>query len=106
LALITYIDNDGTSRTVQVESGSTVMRGAVDNFIEGIVAECGGAMSCATCHCYVDPAWLDQVGPPGDVEREMIDCTSEPRPNSRLSCQIPVTDSLDGLVVHLPESQY
>ncbi len=106
MAYITYIQHDGTRHTLQVENGSTVMRGAVDNLIEGIVAECGGAMSCATCHCYVDQDWVNEVGPPGDIEREMINCTSEPRPNSRLSCQIPVTESLDGLIVHLPESQY
>lgn len=106
MALITYIDNAGAEHKVQVEPGSSVMQGAVDNGIDGIVAECGGACSCATCHCYVDEAWMEKAGPADDMERDMIDCLSDPRPGSRLSCQLEVSEDLDGLVVHLPESQY
>lgn len=106
MALITYIAHDGTATQVEVEIGSTVMQGAIDNSVDGIIAECGGACSCATCHCYVDEAWLDKVGEPGELEKEMIEFALDPQPNSRLSCQIEVTDALDGLVVRLPESQY
>lgn len=106
MALITYIESDGKTYEIQVEIGSTVMQGAVDNLIDGIVAECGGACSCATCHCYVDDAWVEKVGPAGDMEKEMLECALDPRDSSRLSCQIEVTEELDGLVVHLPESQF
>ena len=106
MPLITYIEHDERTYEVHVENGHTVMQGAVENMIDGIVAECGGACSCATCHCYVDEAWFDKVGPPGDIEQEMIDFTADPKPTSRLSCQITVTDELDGLIVRLPESQY
>ena len=103
---VTYIDHEGNSFEVQVESGCSVMQGATENLIEGIVAECGGCCSCATCHCYVDEAWLDRLEAPSDVERDMLELAVEPRPNSRLSCQITLTDALDGLVVRLPESQF
>ena len=106
MALITYIEHDGTEHKVQVEIGSSVMHGAIDNGLEGIVAECGGACSCATCHCYVDDAWIDKTGRAEDMEEAMIECVSDPRDGSRLSCQIEITEELDGLVVHLPESQY
>lgn len=106
MALIKYIETNGTEHEVHVENGSTVMQGAVDNMIEGIVAECGGCCSCATCHCIVDDAWIDKVGKPGDVENDMLDCVLERHSNSRLSCQITVSDELDGLVVKLPESQF
>ncbi len=106
MALIKYIEFNGTEHEVHVENGHTVMQGAVDNMIDGIVAECGGCCSCATCHCIVDDAWMDKVGKPGDVEDDMLDCVLERQPNSRLSCQITVSDKLDGLVVSLPESQF
>jgi len=106
MAHITYIGFDGTTTQVEVAIGSTVMQGAIDNGIDGIVADCGGACSCATCHCYVDDAWIERVGEPGSTEKEMLEFTVEPRPNSRLSCQITVTEELDGLVVHLPEAQF
>lgn len=106
MALITYVEFDGTEHQLEVEVGSTVMQGAVDNGIAGIIGECGGACSCATCHCYVDEAWQPKVGEPEQIEQDMIECALEPRPNSRLSCQITVTDELDGLIVHLPEAQY
>ena len=103
---ITFVENDGTENTLDVESGYSLMQVAVDNMLEGIVAECGGACSCATCHCYVDDAWLSKVGTPDSTEEEMIEFAIERKKNSRLSCQIQVTEELDGLVVHLPESQY
>ena len=106
MAAITYIEHDGTEHRVEVESGSSVMQGAVDNLIEGIVGECGGCCSCATCHCFVDESWVDRAGPANDMEKEMIEFAVNPSSNSRLGCQISVTDELDGLIVHLPESQY
>lgn len=106
MALITYIEANGARHEVEVENGHSVMQGAIDNMIDGIVAECGGACSCATCHCYVDPDWYEKVGAPDDMEKEMIECAPEPRPTSRLSCQIEVTDELDGLIVTVPASQY
>ena len=103
---VTYINHDGSSVEVDVPAGTSVMQAAVDNMIDGIVAECGGSCSCATCHCYSDEAWLDRLPPPSGMEKDMIECVLEPRPNSRLSCQVVVTDALDGLVVRLPESQF
>jgi 2Fe-2S ferredoxin len=106
MALVKYIDAQGVETEVDVVNGDTVMEGATANGIEGIVAECGGGCACATCHCYVDEAWYDRLAPPGDAERDLLECVSEPRPTSRLSCQIHVSDELDGLLVRLPESQY
>jgi 2Fe-2S ferredoxin len=102
---ITYIEHDGTSRTVDAEIGATVMETAIRNRVPGIVAECGGACSCATCHVHVDEAWREKVGPPSPMEEDMLDFAFDVRPNSRLSCQIKVTDELDGLVVNTPERQ-
>jgi 2Fe-2S ferredoxin len=102
---ITYIEQDGPARTVEAEVGSTVMETAIKNGVPGIVAECGGACSCATCHVYVDEAWRERVGPPSPMEEDMLDFAFDVRPNSRLSCQIKVTDELDGLVVRTPEKQ-
>ncbi|MBX3520932.1 MAG: 2Fe-2S iron-sulfur cluster binding domain-containing protein [Xanthobacteraceae bacterium] len=102
---ITYIEHDGTSRTVDAEVGSTVMENAIRNGIPGIEAECGGACSCATCHVHVDEAWMEKVGKPAPMEEDMLDFAFDVRPNSRLSCQIKVTDELDGLIVTTPEQQ-
>lgn len=97
---------DGTERKVTAASGTALMRAAVSNGVPGIVAECGGNASCATCHVYVDAAQLELAGPPNDVEDEMLDFTAAGRrPTSRLSCQIQLSDALDGLVVHVPEEQ-
>ena len=82
------------------------MQGAVNNSIEGIVAECGGNCSCATCHCYVDEAWIEKLPQMEGTEKELLACVNEPKSNSRLSCQICINDELDGLIVNLPESQY
>ena len=106
MALITYIEHDGTEHKVEVEVGYSVMQGAIDNMLGGIVAECGGACSCATCHCYIDSAWSNKVGQAGSIETDMIEFAANRQDNSRLSCQLKVTEELDGLVVHLPESQY
>ena len=106
MALIKYIEHNGNELEIHVENGLSVMQGAVDNMIDGIIAECGGACSCATCHCYVDEAWFSKTGSPDEMEQDMIECTIDPQPTSRLSCQITVSDELDGLVVRLPKSQY
>lgn len=106
MALVTYINHDGASHEIEVRAGTTVMQAAVDNMIDGIVAECGGSCSCATCHCYVDEAWVNRIPPASGMEKDMLECVLEPQPNSRLSCQIVVTQALDGLVIRLPESQF
>ncbi len=102
---ITFIDAQGTSRTVEGEEGSTVMETAVRNGGPGIEAECGGACACATCHVYVEEAWRSVTGEPQPMEEDMLDFASDVRPNSRLSCQIRVRPELDGLVVHTPARQ-
>ena len=106
MPLITYIEFNGESHQVNVENGESVMQGAVDNFMDGIVAECGGGCCCATCHCYVEDEWRAKVGSPNVIEEQMLKNALHPKDNSRLSCQITVGDELDVLVVHLPESQY
>ena len=102
---ITYIEADGTRHEVDAELGSTVMETAIMNAVPGIVAECGGACTCATCHVYVDDAWTEVVGGPSMMEEDMLDFAFEPKPVSRLSCQIKVTEKIDGLVVHVPKRQ-
>jgi 2Fe-2S ferredoxin len=105
---VTYVAYGGTTTTVDVPEGENVMRGAVYNSIEGILGECGGGLACATCHCYVDEAWTERVGgPSSQAEQDMLEsAASEVKPNSRLTCQIVMTPELDGLVVHLPETQF
>ena len=105
MANITYVTPDGNEHVIEAANGTTVMENAVKNSIAGIEAECGGACACATCHVYVDEAWVDIVGPPDIMEEDMLDFAWEGRPNSRLSCQIKVTDELDGLIVRIPERQ-
>ena len=102
---ITYKDNQGNSKTIEVENGLTVMEGAIQNSIPGIDADCGGSMACATCHVYVEEKWLDKIPKPIDAEIDMIDMAYEPKKNSRLSCQIIISDELDGLTVTTPEKQ-
>jgi 2Fe-2S ferredoxin len=99
MAKIHFVDHTGETRTIDVENGATVMEAAIRNAIPGIEAECGGACACATCHVYVDEAWREKVGAPTPMEEDMLDFGFDVRPNSRLSCQIKVTDALDGLVV-------
>ncbi len=103
---VMYIEADGREYEVEIAAGDTVMQGAVDHLISGILAECGGSCSCATCHCYVDEAWVTKIPDPSDTEEDMLSAVEERKPTSRLSCQITMTDGLDGLVVRLPESQY
>ena len=103
---INFIMADGTRHEVDVENGYSVMEAAINNNIEGIVAECGGACACATCHSYVDEAWLDKVPPMDDMEDSMLDAAYERRDNSRLTCQIEVNDNLDGLIIHVADNEY
>lgn len=103
---VTYIQPDGTQKQVELENGATVMEGAVQNDVAGIDADCGGACACATCHVYIDSAWSDKVGKPNDMEEGMLDFASEVKDESRLSCQITMSDEIDGLIVHLPDKQF
>jgi 2Fe-2S ferredoxin len=106
MAKITYIEFNGAEHVIDVKPGQSVMEGAVKNNIPGIDADCGGACACATCHVYVDQAWADKTGTATAMEESMLDFAENVQPNSRLSCQIKVTDALDGLVVRMPESQH
>jgi ferredoxin, 2Fe-2S len=103
---ITYIEFNGTEHIVDVKPGLTVMEGAVKNNVPGIEAECGGACACATCHVYVDPAWVEKTGERNALEQSMLDCAGNVESNSRLACQIEVTEELDGLVVRMPQTQF
>lgn len=106
MAKITYIEHNGTEHTVVVANGLTVMEGARDNNIPGIEADCGGACACSTCHVYVDLAWAEKLPAKDDMEEDMLDFAYEPNPvRSRLTCQIKVTQDMDGLIVHMPEKQ-
>lgn len=106
MAKITYIDHEGGERTIEAKNGETVMEVAVKNAVPGIDADCGGACACATCHVYVDEAFLDKVGSPEAMEQSMLDFAENVKSNSRLCCQINVSDDLDGLKVTTPESQH
>jgi 2Fe-2S ferredoxin len=108
MAKITYIEHHGTPHTVDVRNGKSVMQGAVDHNVPGIDADCGGECACATCHVYVDAAWLAVTGlpAPGSQEASMLSFAAVTQADSRLSCQIAVTDALDGLVVRMPEGQH
>ncbi len=105
MAKITYIENSGEKHIVEVQKGLTVMEGAVANNVPGIDADCGGGMACATCHVYVKDEWFDKINKKNEGEDDMLDQAYEPKKNSRLSCQIQVTDDIDGLEVYLPEKQ-
>ena len=102
---INYITHNNESHTIEVQNGLTVMEGAVQNDIPGIDADCGGGMACATCHVYVKDEWLDKLPLKEDGEEDMLDMAFEPKKNSRLSCQIVVSDDLDGLTVSIPSRQ-
>ena len=106
MAKITYIEHDGTEHVVDVKNGLSVMEGAVKNNIPGIDADCGGACACATCHVYVDAAWQSKTGSKSAMEESMLDFAENVEESSRLSCQIKVSDDLDGLTVRMPESQH
>ncbi len=106
MAKITYVEWGGTEHVVEVADGMTVMEGARDNGIPGIEADCGGACACSTCHVYVAPDWVDRLPAREPMEEDMLDFAHEPDPaRSRLTCQLKVSDALDGLVVHMPEKQ-
>ena len=102
---ITYIDYKGNSKTIDVENGLSVMEGAIQNDVSGIDADCGGSMACATCHVYVEEKWLDKIPKAEEAEVDMIDMAYEPKKNSRLSCQLIVSDELEGLTVTTPAQQ-
>ena len=102
---ITYIDSAGEQRTIDVQKGLSVMEGAVQNNIPGIDADCGGACACATCHVYVDEKWFNKLSKKEDAEQDMLDMAFEPNKFSRLSCQLTVSEDLDGLVVKMPSKQ-
>ena len=102
---IKYIDHEGNSKTIEVENGLSVMEGAIQNNIPGIDADCGGSMACATCHVYVEEKWLNKLPKAEDAEVDMIDMAFEPKKNSRLSCQLIVSDELNGLIVTTPSKQ-
>ena len=106
MAKITYIEHDGTEHVVEVKNGMSVMEGAIKNNVPGIDADCGGACACATCHVYVDAAFEGLTGEKSAMEESMLDFAENVEPNSRLSCQIKVSDALDGLIVRMPESQH
>ena len=105
MAKITYITQDNQNYTIEVQNGLSVMEGAVQNDIPGIDADCGGGMACATCHVYVNDEWFDKIPNKEDGEEDMLDMAFEPKKNSRLSCQIIVSDELDGLTVNIPSKQ-
>ena len=102
---IVYIEHSGKSHSINVQNGLTVMEGAIQNNIPGIDADCGGSMACATCHVYVKEEWFDKLPKKEDGEEDMLDMAFEPKKFSRLSCQLMVSDDLDGLVVNLPTKQ-
>lgn len=106
MAKIIYVDHEGTERPIEATNGESVMEAAIKNSIPGIDADCGGACACATCHVYVDEAFLEKTGTAEDMEQSMLDFAENVQPNSRLSCQISVSDDLEGLKVTTPESQH
>jgi 2Fe-2S ferredoxin len=106
MAKITYIEHDGKEHVVEVPAGWSLMEGAVRNRLSGIDADCGGACACATCHVYVDPAWIVALPPKSEMEEAMLDFALVTAPNSRLSCQIRVTSEMEGLILRMPVSQH
>ena len=102
---IPYIESNGSTHTIEAANGLSVMEGAVQNNIPGIDADCGGSMACATCHVYVKEEWFNKLPKKEDGEEDMLDMAFEPKKNSRLSCQLMISEQLDGLVVNLPEKQ-
>ena len=105
MAKITYIEHSGKSHTIEVQNGLTVMEGAIQNNVPGIDADCGGSMACATCHVYVKEEWFNKLPKKEDGEEDMLDMAHEPNKFSRLSCQLTVSDELEGIIVNLPEKQ-
>ena len=105
MAKITYIEHSGKSHTIEVQNGLTVMEGAIQNNVPGIDADCGGSMACATCHVYVKEEWFNKLPKKEDGEEDMLDMAYEPNKFSRLSCQLIVSDKLEGMIINLPEKQ-
>lgn len=103
---LTFINHQGREKSVEVAAGTTLMQAALDNLIDGIVAECGGSCACGTCHCYVEERWLNTMPPASKDETATLECALAVKPNSRLSCQVKLTAEMDGLIVRLPESQF
>ncbi|PCJ16069.1 MAG: 2Fe-2S ferredoxin [Gammaproteobacteria bacterium] len=106
MAKITFVQHDGESVTYETENGLSVMNAAVDNLVPSIDADCGGECNCATCHVFVDDKWIEKVGQPHSAEEAIMSLNPDRTSNSRLCCQIKVSDELDGLVVHVPEFQF
>lgn len=106
MPIINYIDASGKKYSVEAEAGQTLMEVAIKHLVPGIVAECTGACSCATCHVYVDDEWREKAGKASGMEEDMLDFAVDVRDNSRLSCQIKITDEMDGMTVHVPERQH
>jgi ferredoxin, 2Fe-2S len=106
MAKVTYIEHNGKTHEIDVPAGSTIMEGAIKNRVPGIDADCGGACACATCHVYVDAAWLPKLVKASSMEESMLDFAEGVTPESRLSCQIAITPELDGIIVRLPEAQH
>jgi 2Fe-2S ferredoxin len=106
MAWVTYIEHNGTEHRIELNSGVSVMQGAVSNMIPGIEGDCGGLCACATCHVYVDDQWLPKCAPPEELETNILDFAFDVEPNSRLACQIKVDESMDGMIVRMPERQY
>ena len=101
---ITYVDVDGTRYDCEIASGLSLMEGAINNGVPGILAICGGSCACSTCHAYIDDAWAERVGGPNDIEDATLDLANDRRPTSRLTCQVQIDDALDGLVVHVAKN--
>ena len=102
---ITFVEHDGTQHAIVAAAGQTIMQAAMDNLIPSILGQCGGDCTCGTCHCYVASDWAERIGPASDGEKAMLEFTLGVQPNSRLSCQLIVSEQLDGIVVRLPQSQ-
>ena len=105
MAKIVFVKPSGERVEVEADTGHSIMEAALNNDIDEVLAECGGSMSCATCHVHIDPAWADKLEPRTEMEAELVECAIDPDEYSRLSCQLEISDDLDGIVVNLPESQ-
>jgi 2Fe-2S ferredoxin len=103
---VTYVEHNGREHSIELETGTSVMQGAIEHMIPGIDGDCGGECACATCHVFVPEAWLALTGAPGEQEASMLGFAATAQPNSRLACQIAMSEALDGLVVHMPEAQH
>ncbi len=106
MVTVKFIQPDGVEKIVEVEEGTNLMTAALENGVDGILGDCGGACSCATCHCYIDDEFFPKIPPAEDIEQSMIEFASEPKENSRLGCQVQVTEDVSGIVVRMPDSQY